>query len=145
MGEPAEIVDCDDETLPGHVQWSSARMYLHRRQLGRMCLQSRMRYVHPMSPGTVPRGQDLCGPKFNGEPCSSDEECSGGVCNGADCAVCSSDEDCDDGNSCTVNACGDDGVCAPVVALEDGTSCGTATFGNAVRRVSGGCQLPGWK
>ena len=131
----AEIVDCDDgDPCTSDLCNGAAQECIYTVVNSEECASSQACDASTPCPQGQYCADGTCAvQKFNGEPCSSDEECSGGVCNGAGlcsspAAACSSDEDCDDGNSCTVNACGDDGVCAPVVALEDGTSCGTATF-----------------
>ncbi len=61
-------------------------------------------------------------PCDDGDPCTKDDTCSGGLCAGKATA-------CDDGNPCTVDACGAGGACSstPLVgACSDGDACTTA-------------------
>ena len=56
----------------------------------------------------------------DGDPCTVNDQCSGGVC------VSGPTLDCNDGNACTDDACNDDGLCQHVPndgACDDGNAC----------------------
>ncbi|NUN13918.1 MAG: hypothetical protein HUU55_09835 [Myxococcales bacterium] len=56
----------------------------------------------------------------DGDQCTSDSVCSGGVCGGGTSKVC------DDGNPCTADSCGENGTCifeANTAACDDSNSC----------------------